>query len=319
MRTALALLSGALLVVSCPQARCDVSWTPQDGWERTPGAGDTPEERLFDKGFKLFLAGRHSKAARAFEECMESAGEPLREDAAILRAESLLAGNSYRSAFDAYEDFLDEYPNSRHADRTLEGELEIARALLAGARVKFFGLRFWASYSLGEKVVDKIISHRPLSDYGRMAQIALARSYFRRKRYIESASAYRQYVELYPNGEEVQEAMLGMGTSIMRDANGPRYDPVPYYRAQSVAGDFLRQYPRGPQAGQTHRLMRRARHNLAEHYFSVAKWYLKMGKIDACVLYLEKVVDGYRETDWADRAWAILETLGRAPGEEDAS
>lgn len=319
MRTALSLLCGALVLLVCPTARPEVVWTPGEGWQKTAEAPDSKEQRLFDRGFELFLGGRYSKAAGAFEKCVEAAGEPTREDALILQAESLLGASRYRSAFEAYEKFLADYPGSRYADRALEGELEVARSLLAGTRVTFLGLRLWASYGLGEKVVDGIISHRPFSDCARAAQISLARSYYRRKLYIESASAYRQYVELYPNGEEVREAMLGMGRSILVDAGGPLYDPVPYYRAHAVAGDFLQQYPRSPEAEATERLRRRARNNLAEHYFTVAKWYLKMGEIDASVLYFKKVVDTYGDTEWADRAWAIMETLGRAPGEADAS
>jgi len=312
------LLAVFLLACFCAPGRGEVAWTPAEGWRTSRVEAHGEGAPAFRKAFDLLLDGRYHKAAEAFSECMEHAGEPLREQAAILRAESLLADNAYRSAFEAYEDFLEEYPNSRHGDRALEGELEVARALLAGARVKFLGLRLWTSYGLAEKVVDKIMSHRPLSDYARLAQILLARSYFERELYIESASAYRQYVELYPNGPEVREALLEMGRSILADANGPEYDPVPYYRTCAVTGDLLRQYPGAPEAQATLRLRRRARENLGEHHFNVAKWYLKMGKIEAAVLYFRKVVEEYHETHWADRAWAILETLGEVPGEENA-
>jgi len=293
-------------------ASADVEWTPSGGWRKTqPG----PHGREFDRAFELFMEGKTKKAAGLFESVRDGSSEPLREDASILYAESLLASNNYRGAYDAYEKFIEEYPNSRHIDRALQGELEIAVALLTGKKIKALGLRIWSAYGMAEKVVDKIISHRPLSDYARKAQVELARSYFKRRLYIESASAWRQYMELFPNGPEIEEALLGIGRSLLNDAQGPTYDPLPYYKAGSVASNLMRDYPSAAEADATRAVRDTSRENLAEHYFLLAKWYMKMGKADAAVLYLSKVTDNFPESSYADRAAGIMEILAGTGGQ----
>ncbi len=311
-------LFGMVLLALPVTAHGEVAWTPADGWDTAAVADDSEAGVIFQRATALFLSGRYTLSARILKKGIEQADEPLREKASLLRAEALLADRSYRKAFKAYERFIRDYPNSRHADRALDGKLELAGQLLSGARVRFLGLRLWRSYGLGEKVVDSIVSQHPFSDYARKAQIMLARSYHDRRHFIEAESAYRQYVEMYPNGPDVQEALAGMAQSMMRDANGPEYDPVPYYKARTVADEFLRQYPRSSEADDTALLRRRANDSLAEHYFNVAEWYLKMGKVDAAALYFRKVADEFGQTDWARRATTMAETLGSRPGGDDA-
>ncbi|MHC4713091.1 MAG: outer membrane protein assembly factor BamD [Planctomycetota bacterium] len=306
----LAAVSGLFLLST---VSADVVWTPKEGWLKTD-ALEGPGSREFESAFRFYMRGRYAKAAGRFKRAAKRAGEPLKEDARILQAESLLAANDYRAAFKAYKAFLEEYPNSRHSDRAFEGQLMIARALLAGAKIKFAGLRIWTAYGLGVKAVDEIISARPLSEYARQAQITLARSYHRRGLYIESASAYRQYVELFPDGAEVSEALLGAAESVLADAQGPGYDPLPYYKAKAMAEDLVRQYPTAPEAPRGLSIIRSSRRALAEHDYKAARWYLKAGRIDAARLCLETIVNSYGGTEWAGRASIMLEALSAAGG-----
>ncbi len=314
LSTAPLLLALLLGLPSLAPVSADVVWTPREGWSRTE-APEEPGGRDFEKAFRSYMRGRYARAAGRFERAAKRADEPLKEDARILQAESLLAANDYRAAFKAYKSFLEDYPNSRHSDRAFEGQLMIARAVLAGAKIKFAGLRIWTAYGLGEKAVDAIISARPLSGYARQAQITLARSYYRRGLYIESASAYRQYVELFPDGAEVSEALLGAAESVLADAQGPGYDPLPYYKAKAMAEDLVRQYPTAPEAPRGLSIIRSSRRALAEHDFKAARWYLKAGRIDAARLCLETIVNSYGGTEWAGRASIILEALGAGGGD----
>ena len=320
-RLRIAVAAVALVVLA--GARCGASqgamWTPEGGWQKAPPQAGAPSDARFDKAFDLYLAGKHKKAEGLFEEIAKEGKEPFAEPAAILEAECALARKLYRRAFDRFEDFMTEYPASRYIDRAYAGEVEIAQAVLAGAKIEALGLRIWSGYGFGEKVVEKVTSRRPLSDFARRAQIALARSYFRRRMYIESASAFQQYAELFPNGPEIEEAMLGIGDSLQLDSPGPGYDPLPCYRAQAALGDFTAQYPSSPRAAKAGESAREVKEKLAKHYLIVGKWYLKKGRLEAAELYFRKVEADYAESASDKEARRYLDSIGRRLGDKSGS
>ncbi len=309
----------ALLAVLCAAAIADITWNGTTGWQKSTDGTSLAGGKQFDKAFALYVNGKYSRARKLFEKAAKKGEEPIVEDAKILIGECQLGDRNYRQAFKAFEEFLDAYPASRYVDRAYAGELEAARALLRGAKSKALGLRIWPGRASGEKMVDKITRRRPFSDYARDAQIELADAYYRKKLFIESASAYQQYVELYREGPDVQRAFLGVGKSILRDAQGPVYTPLPYYKAQSVFDGFVRQYGESPDAAEARKLSARSGEKLAEHYLGVAKWYLKMGQVEAARTYFNKVATEYGGTKWAEQATSYLVHLAPKAGGADAS
>lgn len=312
------LAMAAVLLLSAA-ATANIVWTPEKGWRKSADTKAIKGSAKFDRAFELYVEGKYSKSARILKKLVKTAARPLREDASILLAECLLGERDYRGALGAFWSFAKRYPDSRHISRAMEGQLEIARALLSGEKIKIFGLRIWSAYWLGQKAVDKIATARPLSSYAYEAQMALARSYFRRRLYIEAAAAYRQAIKFFPNGSYIQAALLGLSRSYIGDAAGPGYNPLPYYESSSAAQDLLRTYPASPEAKAALRVKAQAATGLSRHYFAIAKWYLKMGKTKAATVYLGKVSRQYPQTRCAKKAAILLETLtGGTAGDKDA-
>jgi len=302
-------LAAAVFLTAAGSACGDVVWTLEKGWQRLPETDGAKVPADFDNAFNAYVTGKYVKARKLLARLAEGAGEGIPEQARILLAECYLGEKHYTKAFEKFEEFIEAYPASRYVDRACRGEVEIAQAVLGGARIKALGLRIWPGYSFGEKVVDKISSRRPLSDYARDAQLALARSYFRRHLYVESASAFQQYVELFGESPDAPQALLGVAKSLYLDAPGSGYDPLPYYRAAAASAGFVRQYEASPDARVAAEVSGKAREKLAEHYLLVAKYYLKTGKVDAAVMYFKKVADDYAGTRPAAAAKSHLGLL----------
>lgn len=264
----------------------------------------------FDRAFSLYMSGKYGRAAGGFRDVLKHGDASLAEEASILLAESYLGQKEYRAAFEQYEDFLKDYPASRWTDRAMQGEVEAAKAALTGAKVRYIHLKWWSGYGFGEKVVEKIVGRRPFSTFAREAQMALSRSYFKRQLYIEAASAYRQYLELFPQSPETPEALMGVGKSTLNDARGPRYNPLPYYRSQSAFEAVVRDYPAAPEAKTAAALDDKAESLLAEHYFLLGKWYLKMQRPQSAAMYFRKVTAEFGDTKWAETAKLYADALG---------
>mgnify|MGYP001298664366 CR=1 FL=1 len=305
---AVAIAVTAVFAACAGRVDADVNWTPDKGWQRTDPTGGKGSD-TFDKAFGMYVAGRFSRARHLLEKYIETGQEGVVEQARLLIAECYLGEKHYTKSFVKFEEFIDAYPVSVYIDRAFRGEVEIAQAVLSGARIRALGLRIWSGYSFGEKVVDKITERRPLSDCAGDAQLALARCYFRRGLYGDSATAFQQYVEIFGESEDAPEALLGAGKSLYLDAPGPGYDPLRYYRAEAASRDFIGQYGSSRDRREADSLSREAREKLAEHYLMVGKYYLKKGKLDAAGIYFKKVVTEYGQTGTAAKAQPYLNAL----------
>jgi len=314
-RAALGCFLLLALIAAAAYPSSGVTFTPGQGWQKESIDPGIKGAKVFNAAFTAYLDGKYSKAARLFKKVIKEGDKSLHEEAGILLAECYLGEREYRAAFKQYEKFITDYPASQWIDRAYEGELECAKAALAGAKIRYIGLKIWGGYGFAEKVVDKITSRRPFSDYARDAQMALADSYFRRGRYIESATAYREYLELFGENPLSPVALLGVAKSYYFDARGPGYNPVPYYRSTSVISEIEREYPSTPQAQEAEGFKARAEVALAHHYYIIGQWYVKKKQPQAALMYFNKVLTEYRETTWAEKSKAEIDLLsGRVRG-----
>jgi len=148
------------------------------------------------------------------------------------------------------------------------------------------------------------------SNYGALAQLRIGDVYFLQDSFPEAAVAYEGFYELYPKHAKAPYALFRAGeahysdipTTIARDLKSAE-------NAIQWFGTYLSRYPRGEYSDRARELRQKAYDKLAEKELDTAKFYLKRKKNPAARGRLEKLLELYPGSSFADQARELLEGL----------
>lgn len=148
------------------------------------------------------------------------------------------------------------------------------------------------------------------SNYGALAQLRIGDVYFLQDSFPEAAVAYEGFYELYPKHAKAPYALFRAGESHYSDIPGTiARDLKSAENAIQWLGTYLARYPRGEYAGRARELRQLAYDKLAEKELDTAKFYLKREKHPAARARLEKLLELYPGSAFADEARSLLERV----------
>jgi outer membrane protein assembly factor BamD len=148
------------------------------------------------------------------------------------------------------------------------------------------------------------------SNYGALAQLRIGDVYFLQDSFPEAAVAYEGFYELYPKHAKASYALFRAGES--------HYSDIPTTTARDLKsaenaiqwlGTYLARYPRGEHSERARDLRQKAYDKLAEKELDTARFYLKRKKYPAARTRLEKLLELYPGSAYADQAREMLEGL----------
>lgn len=137
------------------------------------------------------------------------------------------------------------------------------------------------------------------SDY---AQFGLAESYRHDEEYALAAVEYRILVSDYGYSEYVDDAFFLEGVCAFRQADRAERDQTKTYEALSRINRFIQIFPDSPRLEEARKVRLEIHDRLGNKHFLNAKLYYSMGEEEAALIYLDKVISSFPETDWAVRS-----------------
>ena len=137
------------------------------------------------------------------------------------------------------------------------------------------------------------------SDY---AQFRLAESYRQDDEYALAAVEYRILVSDYGYSEFVDDAFFLEGVCAFRQAGRAERDQTKTYEALSRIDRFMQIFPDTPRIEEARQAKREIHDRLGKKQFLNAKLYFSMDQKEAALIYFDKVVSSFPETDWATRS-----------------
>jgi outer membrane protein assembly factor BamD len=160
-----------------------------------------------------------------------------------------------------------------------------------------------------KKKWDKAIEHftlvvinTPGGELADDAQFYLGECYFGRKEYLLAISEYEQVINRYAYSEYVEEAAYKIALAELKSS--PRYQLEQEYSLKALQSfqDFLDTYPNSRFKADAEQKITEIRSKLARKVFESGRLYRKLQEYSAAIIYLDKVLEQYYDTEWAEKA-----------------
>ena len=140
------------------------------------------------------------------------------------------------------------------------------------------------------------------TEYGQDAQYYLAESYYRDKQFLIAASEFDRYVSYYPQDERRPE--MEFKAAVCYQKLSPRYnlDQTQTRRAIERFQLFNNRYPNSDKVQEAAENIDKLREKLAHKSYESAQFYVRTEQYKAASIYLDRTIDQYPESKWAERA-----------------
>jgi TolA-binding protein len=308
-------------------------FAPENWWKTTKKAvGLGPNEPIarqhFALGEKLLAEKNYDAAAKEFTKAADRwPDSTLEEDAMFLRAECYFFVDRYAKANDWYGELIKKYTNTRHLNKTVGRQYDIARywqqldeKYRRWALIPNLVDRTQPMFDTGGHAINTFNDVRVNDPHGPFAEAAImadANIYFKRHNYEDADYYYSLLRTEYPKSKYQLDAhLLGLQCKL-RKYQGPDYNGKPLEEGEQLTDQMLVQFSREltdigereqvVKAKAEIRAQRATRDIRLAQYFDNGKYY------GAARVYYAQVLKDYPQTPFAEEAKTRLAQIEREP------
>jgi len=301
-------------------ARADLVWSRDTGWRIEGGAlsgltgsGGQDAINLMNKA-RLAEENRHTGAAlTAYEKVTKKYPTSIYAPEALFHtAKMRFAAKQYYKAFEAYQEIIGRYPNTRHFNEVIAAEYSIASRLLDGSRNYYFG--WMPGFTNREKAVSylaTIVSNAPYNDYAPLALMDCAEGLIYLGDTEEAIDTLDRMINNYPQSVLAPEAYLRLAGQHAFLVEGPYYDQAETKLAVTYDEDFMILFPSDPKIGTAAKGLDDMKKMLALSKIRIGDFYFyKRSNYTAARVFYNEAITSYPDSDIAKQARLRLDELG---------
>ena len=173
------------------------------------------------------------------------------------------------------------------------------------------------SYKKAREFYTRLKEEHPLHELAIMAELGIADSYYSDKEYVEAENSYRDFVNLYPNNENIPYALYQTGMCHYLQIGAIDRDQTETIKARREFEKLIARYPQSKFTPLAEKLIRDCKQKMAENEFYVGEFYFKQKKYDAAMKRFELIARDYAGVGLDLKVEAyIAETKARQAEEE---
>jgi len=245
-------------------------------------------------------AGKAKKAAERLKKDFPNIAKP--DFDAFMKAELLYANGKYQKAVEAYNKFLDTFPQSDFCDAALDREFAIATAYLSGQKIKVLGIFEISGFDTGEKIMEKISDRAGNEPIAQRALLTVVDYLEKREMFNDAYDKWAQISSRWPTGQIGKNALLGMARCKHALYKGPQYNATNLISAKSYYESFQQRYPQDANQFDIGGKIAQIKEQLAYKQFKIGCFYQRIGNVEAANLYYNMVVADWPESSVAKMA-----------------
>jgi outer membrane protein assembly factor BamD len=153
-----------------------------------------------------------------------------------------------------------------------------------------------------QETLDRLLIRFPEFDSAATAALLLGDIYFEDEKYITAAAQYSSFISRYPNSPGVPRANFRVCESYGELSRVPQRDQSETRQALDVCRSVARSFFGTELADSAAAIAGRMIATLAQRDFEIGRHYHQRNGFDAAIIYYERVVELYPETEWAPRS-----------------
>jgi len=254
-------------------------------------------------------AGKSGKAQSLFQSVMKSypftasAAEAAFQNAHIIRHTGRMD-----DAFEAYQNFLNDYRDSPRFNEAVEQQFEIAEEAKGGRKQRgllLVPMKMNTSDVIG--FYEQIIKNAPYGKFAPLAQFSIAEIQQDMNEKQKAVQAYQRVVENYPGTSQAAEAQFRIG-SISNIAAQRSEDASNLLAARDALRTYIASNPAGERKQETEQILAQVNTAEANQSLTVARFYKRMGKTRAAAIYLNEALK-YGSPEVSSEARELLAEL----------
>jgi outer membrane protein assembly factor BamD (BamD/ComL family) len=301
----------------------------QRAWEKTKANTDALSESELSAAIKLVNSGQLRDAERMLKVIAARETKkvtPYGEKAQYWLAETQFRLQQYVKAHDNFELLVKKYPGTDYVDKLVAREYQIAQIWLAHEDPKAKPLD-WKSHfdgraplvdnnSFAIKALEHVRLHDPQGPLADDAALRMADHFHMAGDYELAATYYDQLINdpEHRKSEYRERALLSSIDSKMKAYIGPEYDVAGLEQAQDTITKTFNEYPdRRASAEGLYHTNDLIKDQYAERAYTVAMYYLKIGKAASAEYYFGMVIAKWPESKWAGESRKQMLTVAKMP------
>lgn len=216
-------------------------------------------------------------------------------------------------ANEAFNDYLKTKSNPAHFQEAIQYKLTIAGELAGGSKRRLLGTRKLPKWACGKamalKIYDEIIVALPCHDLGARALYEKGNLQWDLGDYRASIDAFQMLVKRFPKHELAPESYVAI-SHVYVDQSSKEYqnsDVLAF--AQINLRRFKQDFPKEERIAQVEGDVLSIKEAYAQGLYGTGQFYERTGKPSASVIYYQKAIKQFPETEVAKRCRERLQEL----------
>ncbi|MCL4511040.1 MAG: tetratricopeptide repeat protein [Bacteroidetes bacterium] len=157
-------------------------------------------------------------------------------------------------------------------------------------------------YAKAKDEFDIVVKQYPASAYADSAQFYLAETYFKREEYLTAAFEFENVSRNYPSSKLAPEARFKIAQCYAAQSPRVELDQANTRKAIDAFQNFIDYYPNSALVPEAEKEIAKLRNKLAQKDYDIAQLYTTMGYYRAAIVYYDRILDVYHDSDVADKA-----------------
>jgi outer membrane protein assembly factor BamD len=171
------------------------------------------------------------------------------------------------------------------------------------------------SYDIAIMDYQKLLEEYPFSDYSEEAQLKIGQAQYLNKQYAEAIASFQDFQRMHPTNANLSLTEYYTALAYMDQMGSQDRDQRAAENAEAHLQSVLARYPDSPYAEEAKKKLKECRESLANHEFSIAKFYLIWTNPVGAEARLRRLLENYPDTDVAGDALAHFGRYFRKRGD----